>query len=255
MSVLIGGVGQLYQGDLDLGRLAAARLAADPPGPDVLVEDLHYGAVAVAQRLQELRPTALVLIGAEQRGRPPGTVTRRRIRSPRLAPDRVQRAVADAVTGHVRIDLVVEVAAGLGVLPGRTVAIEVEPARTAPSTKLSAPAAAALEAALDLVRVEVRRLPLLELADRLRELTAGDRLEPAPALDTLRELLQELELLDERGRWGATFALRDRLERRIAQGATGSGMDHQDWGLWWALIEELDRLQPLEATAGRGTTS
>ncbi len=24
-------------------------------------------------------------------------------------------------------------------------------------------------------------------------------------------------------------------------------MDHLDWGLWWALIEEIDRLQQVEA--------
>jgi len=24
-------------------------------------------------------------------------------------------------------------------------------------------------------------------------------------------------------------------------------MDHRDWGLWWALVEELDRLETFEA--------
>jgi hydrogenase maturation protease len=244
--VLIGGVGQLYQGDLDLGRMAAEQLAADALGPDVLVEDLHYGAVAVAQRLQELDPGALVLVGAEQRGRAPGTVERRRVHRPDLPPDRLQQAVADAVTGYVTIDLVVEVASALDALPARTVAVEVEPARTGPSERLSPQGQAGLEAALSLVRAEVTRLPLLELADQLRALSAQGRLEPSPALDALRDLLGELELLDAHGRWGAAFALRDRLRREIADGHTGWGMDHLDWGLWWALIEELDRLQPAD---------
>jgi hypothetical protein len=143
----------------------------------------------------------------------------------------------------------VEVAAGLGTLPARTTAVEAEPAQTAPAGRLSGQAEAALETALGLVRAELRRIPLLELADELRARSQGVRLEPAPALDILRDLLGELEGLDRQGRWGATFALRDRLRRRIADGDTGFGMDHLDWGLWWALIEELDRLQPLE-TAG-----
>jgi Ni,Fe-hydrogenase maturation factor len=247
VTVLVGGVGQLYQGDLDLGRLAVERLAAEALGPDVLVEELHYGAVAVAQRLEELRPRALVLVGAATRGRPPGTVERRPIRDLRPPPERVQQAVGDAVTGYVTLDLLVEVAAGLGALPGRTTAIEAEPARTAPAERLSRQAEAALETALGLVRTELRRLPLLELADQLRARSQEARLEPAPALDALRDLLDELEGLDRRGRWGATFALRDRLRRQIADGETGFGMDHLDWGLWWALIEELDRLQPLES--------
>jgi hydrogenase maturation protease len=247
VTVLVGGVGQLYQGDLDLGRLAAERLAGQPLGPDVLVEDLHYGAVAVAQRLQELRPRALVLVGAVARGRPPGRVERRRIGDLRLPPEQVQRAVADAVTGYVTLDLVVDVAVGLGALPARTTVVEVEPAGTGPAEDLSPQAKAALDVAIRLVWAEVRRIPLMELADKLRVRSQGAGLEPAPALDTLRDLLGELGQLEEHGRWGATFVLRDRLRRRIADGDTGFGMDHLDWGLWWALIEELDRLQPLEA--------
>jgi hydrogenase maturation protease len=249
MTVLVGGVGQLYQGDLDLGRLAADRLAAEALGSDVLVEDFHYGAVAVTQRLQELPPQALVLVGATARGRPPGTVERRRLRELCLPPERVQRAVADAVTGYVTLDLVIEVAAGLGALPARTTTIEVEPARTGPAERLSPQAEAALETALELLRAEVRRVPLLELADQLRSRSQDARLEPAPAVVTLRDLLGELAQLDECGRWGATFALRDRLRRQIADGRTGFGMDHLDWGLWWAIIEELDRLQPLESVS------
>ena len=67
MTVLVGGVSELFQGDLDLGRLAVARLLDEDLGPGVLVEDLHYGAVAVAQRLEEVRPDTLVLVGAVRR--------------------------------------------------------------------------------------------------------------------------------------------------------------------------------------------
>ena len=122
----------------------------------MLVEELHYGAVAVAQRLEDLRPDLLILVGAVVSGRPPGTVERREYRSELSEPD-VQRAIGDAVTGYVGIDLVLEVAAGLGALPPRAIAIEVEPAQIESSEKLSPEAEAALEQALDLVREELAR--------------------------------------------------------------------------------------------------
>jgi hydrogenase maturation protease len=247
--ILVGGVGQLYQGDLDLGRRAAESLAQEGLGRQVLVEELHYGAVAVAQRLAEVSPSALVLVGATTRGRPPGSVERRRVKTPhRTEVDLVQRSVADAATGWVAMQLVVDVASGLGALPQRTVLVEVEPASTDPSEELSPSAERGLGMAREMVRAEVRRAPLLELADRLRPLCGRDGLEECAAVDTIRQLLAELEGLDDDGRWGATFRLRDTLRRRIAEGGTGYGMDHLDWSLWWALIEELDRLQPLEVS-------
>jgi hypothetical protein len=252
VTVLVGGVSELYQSDLDLGRLAAERLRAEDLGRGVLVEDLHYGAVAVVQRLQDVRPDALVLVAAVARGRPVGTVERRRIDAVAVEPVSFQGAIADAVTGYVHVDLIVEVASGFDALPSRTVSVEVEPERVGSGEGLSPTAAAGLEDALDLVRAEVRRVPLLRLVDDLRPLGAREQLEDSPALSALRALLPELAQLDRDGRWGRTFALRDRLRLAIAEGASSDGMDAQDWALWWALVEELDRLESVEATAAGG---
>ncbi len=249
MTVLVGGVYELFQGDLDLGRLAVERLRAQAL-PDVLAEDLHYGAVAVVQRLQDLRPQALVLVTAVRRDRPPGTVERRRVHPFAVDPADFQAAVGDAVTGYVHVDLLVEVASGFDALPARTVAIEVEPARVGPGEGLTPLATAALEDALAMVHAEVRRMPLLQLADELAGLVEGDRLTSSPALDALRALLDELDGLDRNGSWGHAFALRDRMRLAIASASSSEGMDHRDWGLWWALIEELDRIEALEAVAG-----
>lgn len=250
VTVLVGGVGQLYQGDLDLGRRAADCLQHEDLGPGVLVEELTYGAVAVTQRLEDVQPKALILVGAEARGDPPGTVRRRRIRPADVDMGTAQGAVADAITGYVAIDLVVDVAAALGALPDRTVSIEVEPVATDPTEWLTAEAEAALEEAVQRVRAEVRRVPVLDLADRVRGTLDEGRLSPAPAVDTLKALLQGLETLDQHGRWANTFAERDRLRSGISSDATGDGMEKRDWVLWWSLIEELDRLQPIEAVHG-----
>ena len=156
--VVVGGVAHLYQGDLDLGRRAVERLAHDSLGPGVVVEEFSYGAVAVAQRLEELRPEALVLVGAKARGREPGSVERREITALPRPVQEIQGAIVDAVTGYIDMDLVLEVAQGLGALPARTVTIEVEPESTEPCEHLSASAEAALAGAVDLIRQEVEFL-------------------------------------------------------------------------------------------------
>ena len=153
--ILVGGVAELYQGDLDLGRRAVGRLQAEDLGPDVLVEELSYGGVAVAQRLEELRPDALVLVAAHARGRPPGAVERREAVPLERSPQELQLAVGDAVTGYVTIDLLIEVAQAFGVLPERTVCFEVEPASVRPAEQLTPEAQAGLEEALERVRAEV----------------------------------------------------------------------------------------------------
>lgn len=247
--VLIGGVGELFQGDLDVGRVVVERIQAENLGGHVLVEDLHYGAVAVAQRLQELQPAHLVLVGGIVRGRAPASVARRRVDGTAFDPADMQLAVGDAVTGYVSMDLVVEVAAGLGVLPGRTVMIEVEPVSVSLCDQLSPAVVDALDEVLDLVRAEVRRAPLLELAERIHVRCTGeaDRPGPSPAAATLLELVDSIRVLGDEGRWGRVFAQRERLRRQIDSGETGEGMDALDWALWWALLEELDKVFGAEA--------
>lgn len=251
MSTLVGGVGELFQGDLDLGRLAAERLQDAARPPDVLVEELHYGAVAVVQRLQEVSADSMILVGAVRRGRTPGTVQRRLVKPVELSPGELQAAVGDAVTGYVGLDLIIEVATGLGALPRRCVVVEVEPEHTFSGEGLTASAVAGLDRAVDLVRTEIDRTPLFDLAEDLRESTADpDRLDPSRALTILTELLGELEMLETDARWGRTFALRDHLRLAIAAGETSDGMEGRDWGLWWALIEELDRVGAQESRSG-----
>lgn len=247
VTTLVGGVSELYQSDLDVGRRVVERLHDEELGPGVLVEDLHYGAVAVAQRLEDLRPDCLVLVGAVERGRTPGQIERRRVVPDRRTGPEFQAAVGDAVTGYVSVDLIVEVATGLGALPRRAITVEVEPTLTSPSDQLSPEVAAASDGLLDAVKREVARAPVYvvvaELADRL----VDGHLEPSSATDVLRALVAELERADETGAWGSTFRLRRELVAELGAGRTSVGMDHADWGLVWALVEELARLEEREA--------
>ena len=249
--VFVGGVSELYQSDLDVGRYVIEQLLTEDLGSGVAVEELHYGAIMVAQRFEDLRPASLILVSGVVRGRPPGTVQRRYLEVPEQNTAEVQGAVGDAVTGYVHPDLVVEIAAALKCLPARSIAIEVEPEVVTSGDGLSPSVAEALEVALDMVRTEVRRAPLLALADELRPLLEGDRLEESAPTAAARELLDELRLLEREGRWGRTFALKDRLQLGIAGSDSSEGMSHLDWALWWTLIVEVARLEVAESAYKR----
>ncbi len=246
--ILIGGVGQLLQGDLDLGRLAADALATEDLGTHVLVEELHYGAVAVAQRLQELDPIGLILIGATEvqapAGAKTGAVRRRRVRPRPVDPVAAQVAISEAGTGYVGIDLIIDVARALEALPARTVVIEVDPVTVGPGLDLSTPARTSLGRAVASARDEAMRLPMLDVADRLRLHLAESRLEePRRALGTTAHLLDQLDVLDAHGEWGQTYRWRDRLRHDMAADIAADDGDRAGWGLGWQLIEALDQLE------------
>jgi Ni,Fe-hydrogenase maturation factor len=244
VKILVGGVGELYQGDLDAGRHLVDRLVGRV-ADHVVVEELHYGAIAVSQMLEESRPDALVLTAAMARSARAGSVRRRAAGTGGAPePDVAQQAILQAAVGYVDVDLIVTVCAALGTLPSRTVVVEIEPETTGgPTETLSASVAAALGDAEAVIRRELELLPVVVLADRIRESLADGHLTPAPALDALEEVLAGIDVLHADGRWTTVFRSRDRLRLRIATDGTGEGMDHLDWGLWWSLVEELDRLE------------
>lgn len=189
----------------------------------------------------------MILAGAEPRGLAPGSVTRRHVRGPLSG--NAQHYIEQAVTGYVSVELAVRVASALEVLPARTVVFEVEPAAGGPSDALSAAGTRALEELVTRVEREARRTPVLLLADRLAERLAEADLDDSDSLATLKELLAELQLVEERGQWGKTFALKDRLVETIRSGRTSEVMSHLDWSLWWGMIEELSRLAQIEAAS------
>ena len=126
---LVGGVGYRFLRDFSLGPVLADELAREAWPPEVAVEDLGYGPVAIVQRLQEARPPfrRLVLVGAARRGRAPGAVTA--YLWDRSLPDteEIQARVSEAVTGVVDLDNLVVVAGALGGAPAEVVVVEVEP--------------------------------------------------------------------------------------------------------------------------------
>jgi len=157
-TIFVGGVGSLYQGDLDFGRIVVERLNEAGTAPNVIAEDLFYGGVAVCQRLEDIRPQALILVGATVRGRQPGRLDRHEVHPPVMAVDEQRHAVAEAATGYVSLDLVTEVASAFGVLRSPTIVIDLEPARITLSEELSPEATDGVVRALAMIAEEIRLL-------------------------------------------------------------------------------------------------
>ena len=133
MRVVIGGVGYRNLRDHSLGIVMSDELEAFAQPPTLLVEDLCYGPVAVAQWfLDEARITPITravfitAIGRED-GRPPGTISAYRWDHALPSADEIQRCVVDAVTGVILLDNTLIVGEWMQALPEETIVIEVEP--------------------------------------------------------------------------------------------------------------------------------
>lgn len=155
--VLVAGVGYRNLRDLSAGPLAVERFG--PSGDAVDVEDLSYGPIDVLFLLQRREPyAAAVFIAAVHRGRAPGTVTRSRWTAPATTTEALQERVAEAVTGVISIDNLLEICAHFRALPDDVTLIEIEPADDTWGETLSADGQRALDAALGLARLEVQRV-------------------------------------------------------------------------------------------------
>lgn len=158
MRSVIGGVGYRNLRDHSLGIVMSDELEPLARPPQLLVEDLCYGPVAIGQWLldeaRESPITRAVFITAIARedGRPPGTICAYQWDRVLPAEEEIQRCVVDAVTGVILLDNTLIVVEWMKALPPEAIVIEVEPLEHAFGDEMS-PAVAAAYA-------EVRRLAL-----------------------------------------------------------------------------------------------
>ena len=153
---LIGGFGRPGMRDLDFGRQVVEYLQQLEWPDGVVVEDLSCSAPLVLDRLQELRPAKVVLLGAVARDRdPPATLRRYRVDLTPPEPAAVHRSVEESVMGMVDLDHTLAMARHWGGLPVDTVVIEVEPAEPSFGLGFSEEMAGCLDPMLDMVREEL----------------------------------------------------------------------------------------------------
>lgn len=151
---LIGGIGYPDLSDHSVSWVVVDALGARDLPPGVVVEDVSYNPVAVAQRLdaevEGRRFELVVFVSAIERGRPPGSVTAYRWDGLLPTDDEIHRAVTDAVTGIIHLDNTLVVTRHLGALPDRVAVIEVEPLVEAFATPMSPAVADAVPRICDL---------------------------------------------------------------------------------------------------------
>jgi hydrogenase maturation protease len=159
--ILLAGVGYLHLSDLSFGPHLVERLAGWRLPPWVQLEDLSYGPIAVVQWFQDApgRFERAIFMGAIERGRPPGTLTRYAWDTPPRPVEEVQERVAEAVTGVISIENLLIIASYFGVLPARTVVIELEPLRLDWGLDMSATGYAQVEEALAWIDGELAARP------------------------------------------------------------------------------------------------
>lgn len=155
--VVIGGVGYRNLRDHSLGIVMSDELEPLARPPRLLVEDLSYNPVAIAQwfaeeaRAAPIARAVFVTAVARDDGRPPGTVSAYRWDHALPGEEEIQRAVSDAVTGVILLDNTLIVAEWMRALPPEVLVVEVEPMEHAFGDEMSEPVAAAYEVAKQLV--------------------------------------------------------------------------------------------------------
>ncbi len=177
--VLVGGIGYRNLTDHSAGVLVVDMLAGRAWPEHVNVEELSYGPVAVAQRLDDEtgkgRFGRLIAVSSVARGggRVPGTITAYAWDGVLPSPEDVQAAVAEAVTGVIAMDNTLIVCRQFGALPPEAVVVEIEPLWQDSGEELSAPIAAIFDEICALVtdlatdETAVRRLPIAPLGGRI----------------------------------------------------------------------------------------
>ncbi len=130
--VIVGGVGYPDLCDHSIGIEIQERLSDWNAPPTVSVEDLSYNPIAVCQRLDDeaadKRFTRMVIVSAVRREtRPAGTVHCYRWDRELPAPEVIQDAVTDAVTGIIALENTLVIIGYFGALPAETIVVEIEP--------------------------------------------------------------------------------------------------------------------------------
>jgi len=166
MRTLVGGLGYRNLRDHSLGVVVSDLLAERDWPEGVLVEDVSYNPIAVVQRLQDQPVDRAIVVAAIGRpGRAPGMIEAYRWDGALPDPERIQAAVAEAVTGVILLDNTLVVGRHFGGLPPEVLVVEVEPEVEEFGDELSPVVAAAFERVCALVTLlatdedAARRLP------------------------------------------------------------------------------------------------
>src|SRR5262245_35060277 len=151
--ILVAGIGNIFLGDDGFGVEVARRLRGQPLGAQVDVADFGIRGVHLAYELAGGAYDAAILVDAVSRGGEPGTVYA-------IEPDVETAGIEPAgpegrweTDAHsLTPDAVLAWLERAGGRPGRIVVVGCEPAAIEESMELSAPVAASVDVAIDMIR-------------------------------------------------------------------------------------------------------
>lgn len=150
MRILVAGIGNVFLSDDGFGVEVARRLSCESLGEDIDVVDFGIRGIHLAFELSGGRYDAAVLVDAVPRGGAPGTVY---VIEPDVGGDACDPSAADAHS--LTPDAVLAWIRQIGGQRPRVVVVGCEPETTAESMELSAPVAAAVDQAMQTIRVLV----------------------------------------------------------------------------------------------------
>lgn len=160
--VLVGTIGYHNLRDFSIGPKLLPQLRAIDWPPGVEIEEMNWGPIAIVQNFQA-RATPydrIVLLAANQRGRPAGTMTLYRWEGGLPPAAEIQDRVSEAVTGVISLDNLLIVGEYFEIWPNEVIIIDVEPGPEESGESLTP----AVEAMIPTVLATVQRAALEELS-------------------------------------------------------------------------------------------
>ena len=161
--IVVGGIGLPWLRDLDYGTQFIRRIEGETWPKGVYIEDLSFAGHRVLDRLMELRPHKVILVGAMPRDVDPAGTIRRYPLDPDLPqePDAdLQERLAEAASGIIDLDHTLAIVRWGKGFPADTVVIEVEPGDRSFGLGFSDEVEATVDQVLALIREEVSKPPL-----------------------------------------------------------------------------------------------
>ena len=165
---LVGVIGYHNLRDFSLGPKLLPQLRAIDWPPGVEIEEMNWGPIAIAQNFQALTTPydRVVILAANQRGRPTGTMTLYRWRGGLPPAEEIQARISEAVTGVISLDNLLIVGEHLKIWPDEVIIIDVEPGPQEPGETFTPAVEAAIPAVLAAVQQaaleDITTLPALE---------------------------------------------------------------------------------------------
>ena len=164
--IVVGGIGLPWLRDLDFGTQFIRRIEGEEWPEGVYLEDLSYAGHRVLDRLKEVRPHKVVLVGCMPRDvDPAGTIRRYQldVTPPEDTPE-LQERLAEAAGGIIDLDHTLSIVRWGKGFPADTVVIEVEPGDRSFGLGFSEEVEATVDEVLALVREEVQKKKATEPA-------------------------------------------------------------------------------------------